>query len=127
MNYVGNADIGQEEYLIFRKTSDLSLATSRAWVLMDEREDSINDGLFQTNLKRRGMQARIVDYPAASHGRSAGIAFSDGHVEIKRWTDRRTTPPARARQLLDLDVPSPDNRDVAWLQERSSIPRNAVP
>jgi prepilin-type processing-associated H-X9-DG protein len=125
MNYIGAGAIGQDEYRIFRKFNDLTtLPPSKAWVFMDEREDSINDGLFQTNLKRRGMQARIVDYPAAYHGRSAGIAFADGHAEIKRWVDRRTTPPVRARQLLDLDVPSPDNRDVAWLQERSSCPNS---
>ncbi len=127
MNYVGSAQIGQDEFRVFRKADDiLNPPPEKAWVFMDEREDSINDGLFQTNLKQRGVQARIVDFPASYHGRSAGMAFADGHAEIKRWLDRRTTPPLRIRQLLDLDVPSPDNPDVAWLQERSSSARNDV-
>ncbi len=127
MNYVGTAQIGQDEFRVFRRADDIvEPPPQKAWVFMDEREDSINDGLFQTNLKRRGVQARIVDYPASYHGRSAGMAFADGHAEIKRWVDRRTTPPMRVRQLLDLDVPSPDNPDVAWLQERSSSARNDV-
>ena len=54
-----------------------------AWVLIDEREDSINDGLFQTDLKDRGASARIVDYPASYHGRAAGILFADGHAEMR--------------------------------------------
>ncbi len=124
MNYVGSESIGQDEFRVFRKLDDIQEPTpSKAWVLMDEREDSINDGLFKTNLKDRGVLARIVDFPASYHGRSAGIAFADGHAEIKRWVDRRTTPPMRIRQLLELDVPSPDNPDVAWLQERSSSRR----
>lgn len=127
MNYVGSEQIGQDEFRVFRTLDDVVLhQPAKAWVLMDEREDSINDGMFRTNLKRRGVAARIVDFPASYHGRSAGIAFADGHAEIKRWVDRRTTPPVRVRQLLELDVPSPDNPDVAWLQERSSSVRTAV-
>jgi prepilin-type processing-associated H-X9-DG protein len=91
-----------------------------AWVLIDEREDSINDGLLQTDLKDRGASARIVDYPASYHGRAAGILFADGHAEIKRWVDARTTPPLNPNALIPLNVASPNNPDVAWLQERSS-------
>ncbi len=121
MNYILNVDIGQNEYIIFRKYSEiLRPAPSMAWVLIDEREDSINDGLFQTDLKDRGASARIVDYPAGYHGGAAGILFADGHAEIKKWRDPRTVPPMRRGSLIDLDVPSPNNPDVAWLQERSS-------
>lgn len=127
MNYIGTTPIGEDDFHVFRRLDDIvEPPPARAWVLMDEREDSINDGLFQTNLKLRGVQARIVDFPASYHGRSAGIAFADGHAEIKRWRDRRTTPPLRARHHLELDVPSPDNPDVAWLQEHSSSPRTPV-
>lgn len=124
MNYIGTTPIGQDLFQVFRRLHDIvDPAPLKAWVLMDEREDSINDGLFQTNLKLRGVQARIVDYPGSYHGRSAGIVFVDGHAEIKQWLDRRTTPPLRSRHNLELDVPSPDNPDVAWLQERSSSVR----
>jgi prepilin-type processing-associated H-X9-DG protein len=91
-----------------------------AWVLIDEREDSINDGLFQTDLKGRGASARIVDYPASYHGNAAGILFADGHAEIKKWRDPRTTPPLTPGVLIPLNVASPNNPDVAWIQERSS-------
>jgi prepilin-type N-terminal cleavage/methylation domain-containing protein/prepilin-type processing-associated H-X9-DG protein len=121
MNYLFDVDIGQDQYIIFRKYSDIvKPPPAMAWVLIDEREDSINDGLFQTDLKDRGSSARIVDYPAGYHGQAAGILFADGHAEIKRWVDARTTPPLKRNALIPLDVASPNNRDVAWLQERSS-------
>lgn len=126
MNYIGSIPIGQDKYRVFRKTSDIvDPPISKAWVFMDEREDSINDGLFQTNLKGRGKLAKIVDYPASYHNRAAGISFADGHAQIKRWHDRRTTPELRSSPI-ELDVPSPDNPDVAWLQERSSSPKPEI-
>jgi len=122
MNYIGGIAVGQDKYRIFKKTSDLTgLAPSQAWVFLDEREDSINDGLFQTDLKNRGKAAVIVDYPASYHNRAAGLSFADGHAEIKKWLDPRTTPVLRKGQLIPLGVSSPNNPDVAWLQERSSV------
>ena len=119
MNYLLNVDIGQDKYIIFRKLSDLrNPPPVKAWVLIDEREDSINDGLFQTDLKNRGSAARIVDYPASYHNGAAGLSFADGHAEIKHWADPRTTPPTK--KGLPLNVASPNNPDVAWIQERSS-------
>jgi prepilin-type N-terminal cleavage/methylation domain-containing protein/prepilin-type processing-associated H-X9-DG protein len=121
MNYLFDVDIGQDQYIIFRKYTEIQRPSpAMAWVLIDEREDSINDGLFQTDLKDRGGSARIVDYPASYHGRAAGILFADGHAEIKRWRDARTTPPMSPNVLITLGVTSPNNPDVAWLQERSS-------
>ncbi len=121
MNYLFFVDIGQDQYIIYRKHLDIVRPTpSMAWVLIDEREDSINDGLFQTDLKDRGASARIVDYPAAYHGNAAGILFADGHAEIKRWADPRTAPALKRNDLIPLNVASPNNPDVAWLQERSS-------
>ena len=121
MNYLFDADIGQDQYRIFRKYSDIVRPPpSMAWVLIDEREDSINDGLFQTDLKDRGASARIVDYPASYHGRACGILFADGHAEIKHWQDARTSPTLSPNGLIQLNVASANNPDVAWLQERSS-------
>jgi prepilin-type N-terminal cleavage/methylation domain-containing protein/prepilin-type processing-associated H-X9-DG protein len=121
MNYLFNVAIGQDQYIIFRKYTDIQKPSpAMAWVLIDEREDSINDGLFQTDLKDRGSSARIVDYPAGYHGKAAGILFADGHAEIKKWRDARTTPPLTPGVLIPLNVPSPNNPDVEWLQERSS-------
>ncbi len=124
MNYILNVDIGQSRYIIFRRSTDiLNPPPAKAWVFIDEREDSINDGLFQTDLINRGGAARIVDYPASYHNRAAGLSFADGHAEIKKWLDPRTTPRVKKGVPLPLGVSSPNNPDVAWIQERSSGPK----
>lgn len=125
MNYIGTSDVGQDKYLIFKKTSDISkLGAVNAWVFLDEREDSINDGLFQTDLKSRGAAAKIVDFPASYHNRAAGFSFADGHAEIKKWLDPRTYPVLKKGQELPLGISSPNNPDVQWMQDRSSVLKN---
>ena len=112
-------------YWQFRKYSEItSPSPSKCWVFVDEREDSINDGWFAVNMD--GFDPLnvnafiIVDYPASYHNGAGGLAFADGHSEIRKWVDGRTTPPLRFGVPLALGVSSPGNQDVAWLQERSS-------
>ena len=108
----------------FAKLSEITTpAPSKAIVLLDEREDSINDGYFvidMTGYPSNPKSAMIVDYPASYHNKAAGIAFADGHSEIHRWLDRRTVPAIKKGQLLQLNVSSDSNQDVYWLQDRAS-------
>ena len=69
---------------------------------------------------------KIVDYPASYHNGAGGLSFADGHSEIKKWIDQRTVPNLRKGKELDLDVPSPDNPDVYWMQERSTRQEGGV-
>jgi prepilin-type N-terminal cleavage/methylation domain-containing protein len=93
---------------------------AHTWVLVDEREDSINDGWFAVDMMNTGRSARIVDYPASYHNKAGGLSFADGHAEIKKWLDPRTTPVLTSGQNIPLNVASPNNQDVAWFQERST-------
>lgn len=111
-------------YLVYKKLSDLSRpGPAKTWVFIDEREDSIDDGYFAVNMTGYPDQPRTiiwVNYPASYHGRSAGVAFADGHSEIRRWRDSRTMPPLVPGVLMPLNVSSPNNEDLLWLQERTS-------
>ena len=62
----------------------------------------------------------IVDYPASYHNGAGGLNFGDGHSEIHKWLDPRTRPPYQPNVNIPLNVPSPNNRDIAWLQERTT-------
>ena len=62
---------------------------------------------------------RIVDFPGSYHNRAGTFSFADGHAENKKWLDERTAPPL-SKQDRALDVASPGNKDVLWLQERST-------
>ena len=112
-------------YIQFKKYSQiLSPSPSKAWVFIDEREDSINDGWFAVAMDSydpaKPNSDWIVDYPASYHNSAGGLAFADGHSEIHKWVDPRTTPRLRKGQLLSLNVGSPNNKDMQWLQERST-------
>lgn len=65
-------------------------------MFIDERQDSINDGWLAVNLgsydPQRSSGYVIVDDPASYHNRAGGLAFADGHSEIRKWQDARTTP-----------------------------------
>jgi prepilin-type N-terminal cleavage/methylation domain-containing protein/prepilin-type processing-associated H-X9-DG protein len=119
-DYRGGWGLGAN-WLVYRKLSQMIRpGPAMTFVLLDERQDSINDGFFVTEMDGYPDPARtkIVDYPASYHSRAAGFAFADGHSEIHKWRDARTAPALREGQPLSLNVPSPNNQDVLWMQER---------
>jgi len=123
--YVGKNRAFTAGYRMFVKTTDIvTPPPSRLWVFLDEREDSINDGWFAVIMDGYDpispKSYQIEDYPASYHNRAGGFSFADGHSEIKKWVDGRTTPNLKKGQLIPLGVSSPNNPDVAWLQDRSS-------
>ncbi|HTR43600.1 MAG TPA: prepilin-type N-terminal cleavage/methylation domain-containing protein [Pseudomonadales bacterium] len=95
------------------------------WALIDEHPDSINDPSFAVDCTDTGNSAQIVDWPAWYHNGCAGISFADGHSEIHRWLDSRTMLPISGHTRgagTGNASSSPNNPDVAWLQQHSSAP-----
>ncbi len=100
---------------------------SRTFVVLDERDDSINDAYFTIDM--HGFDPldpsawSLIDYPSSYHNGAAGLNFGDGHSEIKRWLDARTNPPHVRDFHLTLYNPGvlcPQNRDLLWLMERAT-------
>ncbi len=118
---------GEKEHgTMFLKRSDMSVhGASQVWVLIDERMDSINDGFFVIWMPGYPdpKKTRMVDFPASYHNNAAGLSFADGHAEIKKWQDSRTVPTLNKNGYMELDKQQPNNRDVIWLQERTTSPR----
>jgi hypothetical protein len=50
---------------------------------------------------------------------AGGLSFVDGHAEIKRGLDPRTTPPIHQGSVF-IGGASPNNRDFVWLQDRAT-------
>ena len=123
-NYRGGWGLSKD-YVVFRKvTAMLKPGPAMTFVILDERQDSINDGYFVVEMDGypNTNTTRIVDYPASYHHRAAGFAFADGHSEIHKWRDARTMPPLT--MALNLNIPSPNNPDVLWMQEHSTRASN---
>ena len=127
MNCWLNGDVSPDEvnslppvYKIVREVSDMTApAPSQTFVFVDERWDSINDDFFVVVMGLRGSSAVLVNYPASYHNGAGNVAFADGHSENHRWRDPRTNP-TPSGHLGFPEQPSPNNPDVAWIQEHTT-------
>ncbi len=111
-------------YKMFFKTSDFaSTRASDIHVFVDEHPDSINNGAFGVWMAnpRNPAQAWIFDYPASYHNGACGFSFADGHAITKKWLDPRTKPKPTYTGVLQLGVLTPNNVDMIWLTEHTSV------
>jgi prepilin-type processing-associated H-X9-DG protein len=119
-----NYQVKSPAYRIFMKSSDLSaVAASNIHVFLDEHPDSINNGAFgvwMSDVNNPG-NAWIFDYPASYHNGACGFSFADGHGEIKKWLDARTRPKPTYNGIITLGSASPNNPDMIWLTQRTSV------
>jgi type II secretory pathway pseudopilin PulG len=95
----------------FRIVSGI-LKPSETWVTLDENPMSINDGWFVCD----PVAANWVDIPATYHNGANGLAYADGHSEIKRWRD----PAITAKNAAIGATPRDRGVDLKWLKDRST-------
>jgi prepilin-type N-terminal cleavage/methylation domain-containing protein/prepilin-type processing-associated H-X9-DG protein len=94
------------------------IAPVNIWVLVDEREDSIEDSFCGAVSMVRDELANV---PASYHNGACGFMFADGHAEVHKWIDPRTKPPVNDSHPIYGDRKAqPGNPDIHWLQARSS-------
>jgi prepilin-type N-terminal cleavage/methylation domain-containing protein len=121
-------------YMVYSKLSQFGAGSyappDKVFVFLDMREDSVNWGNFMIDMSgyspaSPSLYAFTSDLPGLSHDSACGFSFADGHSEMHRWRDGRTTPPLvpGGGPLTVLSMPSPNNLDVAWLQDHSSRPK----
>jgi len=115
------------DYLIYLKQPELQVpGSSKVFVFLDMREDSIDMGNFGTRMAGwpdRPSQYGFYDLPGYYHHLACGFSFADGHSEFRRWRDRRTMPPLVQGGLYPDIFETPNNPDVAWLQEHATRPK----
>jgi hypothetical protein len=113
-----------DPYRIFSKTTDLTApGPVKTFIFLDMRPEAINWGDFMTDMSgypNNPAQYQLGDLPGAFHNLGACISFGDGHVEIHRWLDPRTAPPP---PFPVSSGASPNNVDIAWLQQHSTSPK----
>jgi prepilin-type N-terminal cleavage/methylation domain-containing protein/prepilin-type processing-associated H-X9-DG protein len=120
MGYVTVTEAGSAGFKVFRKAGDITgMSPSMTLVFADQRDDSINDGVFAVDM----VGSRIRDVPAGYHGGSGGVTFADGHVEIHKWR----TPEVLQRQTIGTasglisEVPcAANNVDLLWMRDHST-------
>ena len=85
MGYTNNppgASGGGGSYKQFIKTGQIiGIAPTDAFVFMEERAESIDDGSFET---QEG-NTTVANWPTDYHNGAATVAFADGHAEAHKW------------------------------------------
>lgn len=95
---------------------------AETFVLLDEHEDSINDGFFLVAYDPLIATPGWSDVPASRHSQGCQFVFADGHAMRHRWQDKRTVMPAtRVRKFA---IPQPASPDTKWINEHASAPIN---
>jgi prepilin-type N-terminal cleavage/methylation domain-containing protein/prepilin-type processing-associated H-X9-DG protein len=107
---------GSTKYPIFTKMSNITSPVN-LFVVLDEREDGINDGWFASAPE---ILYQIVDYPASYHGRAAGFSFADGHSEIHKWLFADTMPALLSGGNLPLNKNLPGDKDTWWIAQHAA-------
>ena len=112
------------KWKLFKKFSQFGADPGAAsiFVFLDMREDSIdlgNFGVCMDGYPDDPAKYKFYDLPGAYHANACGFSFADGHAELRKWRDPRTTPPLQ--NGVDFDkFASPNNVDIAWMQERAT-------
>jgi prepilin-type N-terminal cleavage/methylation domain-containing protein len=119
---------------VYNKLSDLngglpSPGPSKTFIFLDQREDRINWGNYMTDMTGFDPPTPAAyefdqDMPGFYHHFAAGFSFADGHSEIHRWKDPRTTPALQYDMQNTSKVYAPRDVDVAWLQDHTVRPKN---
>ncbi|HEY5913337.1 MAG TPA: type II secretion system protein [Verrucomicrobiae bacterium] len=106
--------------LNYKMTDLQNPGPSDTFVLIDEREDSINDGWFAVDMVNQETLARWVDMPASYHNHAAATGFADGHAFLRKWLDPRTNPSLISGVPLIKGQNCPNNVDVRWIQSHAT-------
>jgi len=114
------------DYMVYSKISAITVPT-QVFVFLDMREDRVNWSNFMADMTgymppNPSAYKWTTDLPGMYHKMAAGFSMADGHSEMKRWRDPRTTPPLKpgADPLAVTETPAPNSVDVAWIQDKST-------
>ncbi len=105
----------------FHKPEDFTVpGPAGTFVLLDEHEDSLNDGHFLLTdpfFRATGWN----DVPGSRHRRGCQLVYADGHAARHRWQDARTVLPVTRERKFGFAQPS--SPDPPWLNSQATAPR----
>ena len=96
---------------------------SHFFYFIDAHEDAISGGFFGVAEPATGYWGTL---PSSRHGASANMSFLDGHVESKRWQDKRTSLRVSGK-IFSIGAYQPSNPDIVWIRDHATIPRLPSP
>jgi prepilin-type processing-associated H-X9-DG protein len=112
-------------FRIYCKMSSINIP-SKIFVFLDMRQDRMNWSNFMTMMNGYPNDPgafQLGDLPGMYHNVGCGFSFADGHSEMRRWRDARTTPPLGPVLWDAPPFSCAGNVDVAFLQDISTRPK----
>ncbi len=107
--------------VICRKGGDLTRpGPANRFVFIEESVYSIDDGYFVCSPSPDYVNTWINN-PATYHGNGSGLAFADGHAEIKAWRDANLLARDKTRTYSGVQFTADNSGDLTWLQQRSTV------
>ena len=109
---------GSANFLLYRNVTEIiNPAPANLMVILDERQDSINDGAFMVDA---GTPWGLADYPGGYHNGGGNFVFADGHSETHIWQDPRTVPLLRPGQVLPIGISLTNDMDLVWIKQHAT-------
>jgi prepilin-type processing-associated H-X9-DG protein len=117
----GSKDLTDFSWLTFvaRKMSDLLIpGPSESWLFTDEHPDSIDDAILYSNPGSTNGIGQFTELPSSDHGGACGMGFADGHAEVHKWKDSRTTVGVTRTSVQRISITT-YSADLAWISART--------
>jgi len=118
LGWVGDWDTRLSQlHRVFKRHSELAPPmTAGVFVFQDVNPNSICWPFFGVQMA----QDSFFNFPNSSHSGSGVLSFADGHVDNHRWRDPRTITAYSPDYHAHEDY-SPNNQDIYWLRERTTV------
>lgn len=108
-------------YRVYQRSSDFAAdSPSERFVFQEVHPNSICFPAFMTYMPGAEVDG-FYHYPSSLHRGGSMVSYADGHIERRRWVDRRTVKPVDIGILAHWDR-SPGNTDIEWLRRHATIP-----
>ena len=98
---------------------------ANSWLFLDEHPNAIDDEILYINPGDTNGVGFFSELPGSLHNGAGAVTFCDGHTEIHKWLDPRTTPPVNPTanvsimgtyQQVFMTAP---NQDLAWFASKT--------
>lgn len=104
-------------FRVFKKHGSLvSAMPAGVFLFQDVNDKSVCWPYFGVEMA----EDSFFNFPNSSHNRGGMVSFADGHVDYHRWRDQRTIV-AYSSDYHRHDDPSPNNADIIWLRQRTTV------
>jgi len=102
---------------VFMKQSGLAAAMpSGTFLFQDVNPNSMCWPYFGVYMAEES----FFNFPNSSHNNGGVVSFADGHVDYRKWRDKRTIAAISPDYHLHHDS-SVGNADILWLQQRTTV------